>query len=182
MRTYRFDEFVFDASSGELRKGCYRQRLRPQPTAALAYLLQHRGAVVTRGELRRVLWPDGTFVHFDHGLNSCIKQIRAALSDRRLTPRYLETLPRRGYRFIGEVLLDDASRTKLPSAEFTLSGSVRVTGRQLHVAIQLTDRSDSARVWTTRFDRDLTDGRGSRSSIASRIIDLLGRDEASETT
>ena len=182
MRTYRFDEFVFDASSGELRKGCYRQRLRPQPTAALAYLLQHRGAVVTRGELRRVLWPDGTFVHFDHGLNSCIKQIRAALSDRRLTPRYLETLPRRGYRFIGEVLLDDASRTKVLPAEFTLSGSVHVIGRQLHVAIQLTDRSDSARVWTTHFDRDLNDRRGSRSSIASRIIELLGRGEASEST
>ena len=181
MRTYRFDEFVFDTSSGELRKGCYRQRLRPQPTAALAYLLQHRGAVVTRGELRRVLWPDGTFVHFDHGLNSCIKQIRAALSDQRLAPRYLETLPRRGYRFIGAVLLDDASGMNVLSAEFALSGNVRVIGRRLHVAVQLTDRSDSARVWTTHFDRDLNDVPGSQPAIASRIIELLVQGKPLET-
>jgi DNA-binding winged helix-turn-helix (wHTH) protein len=101
MPVYEFGEFVFDASSGELRKGRHSVRLRPQPAAVLGYLLEHPGEVVAREELRRVLWPDGTFVAFDDGLNSCIKQVRAALSDHRSTPCYLETIPRRGYRFIG---------------------------------------------------------------------------------
>ena len=103
MPVYEFGEFVFDTSSGEVRNGSYRVRLRPQPSLLLEYLLRHPGQVVGREELRRVLWPDGVFVHFDHGLNSCMKQVRAALSDRRSAPRYVETIPRRGYRFIGPI-------------------------------------------------------------------------------
>jgi DNA-binding winged helix-turn-helix (wHTH) protein len=103
MPVYEFGEFVFDTSSGEIRRGSDRVRLRPQPSMVLEYLVQHPGKVIAREELRRVVWPDGIFVHFDHGLNSCIKQVRAALSDRRKAPRYLETIPRRGYRFIGAV-------------------------------------------------------------------------------
>ena len=101
-RIYRFGEFVFDPRSGELRKGARRVRLRPQPTLVLEYLLQCAGELVSREELRRLLWPNGTFVQFDDGLNSCIKQVRAALSDARADPRYVETVTRRGYRFIGD--------------------------------------------------------------------------------
>ena len=110
MPVYRFGEFVLDTRSGELRRGSYRVRLRPQPAAVLEYLLQRPGDVVSRSDLRDVLWPDGTFVHFDHGLNSCIKQLRAALLDSRSAPRFLETLPRRGYRFIGPVAASQALR------------------------------------------------------------------------
>jgi DNA-binding winged helix-turn-helix (wHTH) protein len=137
-------------------------------------LLQHAGEVVTREDLRRVLWPDGTFVQFDHGLNSCIKQIRAALSDHRLGPRYLETLPRRGYRFIEPLRTEDAD-DNVSRAQFTLSGTVRVVGGRLHVAIHLTDRADEARVWTTDFVEEIDDVSGSPGRIASRIVDRLVR-------
>ena len=100
MAVYGFGQFEFDSDTGELRREDDRIRLRPQPAAILAHLLRHPFEVVSRRELQRVLWPDGTFVHYDHGLNSCIKQIRAALWDSRTTPSYLETLNRRGYRLI----------------------------------------------------------------------------------
>lgn len=97
---YRFGPFEFDDVAGELRKAGHRLRLRPQPCRALRHLVERPGTFVSRDELRAVIWPEGTFVHFDHGLNSCIKQIRRALGDGRTTPRYIETLVRRGYRFI----------------------------------------------------------------------------------
>ncbi|HJR59854.1 MAG TPA: winged helix-turn-helix domain-containing protein [Vicinamibacterales bacterium] len=100
MPAYRFGEYELDTRTGELRRPGVRVRLRPQPAAVLEYLLQHPLQLVSRGELQRVLWPEGTFVQFDHGLNSCIKQIRAALWDSRTAPRILETLNRRGYRLI----------------------------------------------------------------------------------
>jgi DNA-binding winged helix-turn-helix (wHTH) protein len=175
MRVYRFGEFVFDSSSGELRKGASRTRLRPQPAALLGYLLQHSGEVVTREELRRLLWPDGTYVQFDHGLNSCIKQIRAALADKRLRPRYLETLPRRGYRFTHPVMLDDGRGSAAPSADFHLTGTVRVLGRQLRVEIQLSDHSDDAQVWASSFTRELNDASDANADIGKRIVDSLAQ-------
>ncbi|MBA2257695.1 MAG: winged helix-turn-helix domain-containing protein [Acidobacteria bacterium] len=173
MRVFRFGEFVFDTNSGELRKGSSRTRLRPQPAVLLAYFLQHTETVVTRDELRRLLWPDGTYVQFDHGLNSCIKQIRAALSDERLRPRYLETLPRRGYRFTQAVVA--ASSNAAVPADFGLSGTVRVTERQLHVEMQLYDAADEAHVWTSCFTTDLNDALDPRRDIGTRIIDALVR-------
>ena len=99
----RFGPFELDPRSGELRRGPYRVRLRPQPCAALCHLVEHAGEFVSRVELRQRIWPEGTFVHFDQGLNSCIKQIRAALGDDPRRPRYIETFFRRGYRFIAPV-------------------------------------------------------------------------------
>lgn len=172
MRVYRFGEFAFDTSSGELRREGYRVRLRPQPSAMLECLLRHRGEVVSREELRRVLWPDGTFVHFDHGLNSCIKQVRAALSDQRGAPRYLETIPRRGYRFIGAVGVEDGNG-KVSRADFALSCSVRVVGGRFHVIIQLADRSDNTEVWTADFDGELSAMLGTHPHIASEILEAV---------
>jgi DNA-binding winged helix-turn-helix (wHTH) protein len=103
MAFYRFEEFEFDSVTGELRKPGRRVRLRPQPARALEHLLKRHGELVTRGELQQAIWADGTFVHFDHGLNSCIKQIRAALGDNRSMPRFVETLVRRGFRFLAPV-------------------------------------------------------------------------------
>lgn len=101
MALYRFGYgFEFDSATGELLKDGSRVRLRPQPARALEHLIRRRGELVTRGELQRAIWPEDTFVHFDHGLNSCIKQIRAALGDRRSSPVYLETLVKRGFRFV----------------------------------------------------------------------------------
>jgi DNA-binding winged helix-turn-helix (wHTH) protein/TolB-like protein len=103
MAVYTFGNFELDTRTGELRRHASRVRLRPQPCAALVYLIERPGQFVCRQELHRALWPEGTFVRFEDGLNSCVKQIRAALGDSRTTPRYLETLTRRGYRFIAPV-------------------------------------------------------------------------------
>jgi cholera toxin transcriptional activator len=103
---HRLDVVEFDSATGELvRQGC-SVRLRPQPARALEHLLQRHGELVSRAELQRAIWPEGTFVHFDHGLNSCMKQIRAALGDSRSAPSYVETLVKRGFRFVAPVMIE----------------------------------------------------------------------------
>ena len=94
----RFGAFEADLRSGELRKHGRRIKLQDQPFQVLALLLERPGEVVTREELRQKLWPADTFVDFDVGLNTAIKRLRDALSDTADSPRYVETLPRRGYR------------------------------------------------------------------------------------
>jgi TolB-like protein/DNA-binding winged helix-turn-helix (wHTH) protein len=99
-QTYRFGDFEFDPISGELRKDGLKVRLQEQPFQILTLLLKRPGEVVTREEVRQALWPGDTFVDFDVGLNSAVKRLRDALSDSADSPRFVETLPRRGYRFI----------------------------------------------------------------------------------
>src|SRR5580700_2504395 len=102
-RKVRFDAFEVDMRSGEVRKHGIRLKLHGQPFLVLSLLLEHPGDVVTREELRQKLWPGDTFVDFDTGLNSAVKKLRDALCDSAEQPRYIETLPRRGYRFIAPV-------------------------------------------------------------------------------
>src|ERR1700722_2230728 len=99
----RFDAFELDAASGELRKDGILLKLQPQPFRVLLLLIQRSGQVVTREEIQRYLWTDTTFVDFDHGINFSINQIRSALADSAGNHRYIETLPRRGYRFVAPV-------------------------------------------------------------------------------
>ena len=99
----RFGLFELDPASGDLRREGRPVRLQPQPARVLALLVSRPGEVVTREELRRQIWSDGTFVDFERGLNFCIAQIRSALQDSADSPRFIETLPRRGYRFIAPV-------------------------------------------------------------------------------
>src|SRR5262245_50888521 len=108
---FRFDEFELALKSGELRKNGRVVRLQPQPFKVLAFLASHAGQTVTRQELQHAVWDGETFVDFEHGLNFCIKQIRSALGDNAQTPRIVETLPKRGYRFIPEVERLNGSRT-----------------------------------------------------------------------
>jgi DNA-binding winged helix-turn-helix (wHTH) protein len=107
-RGARFGAFEVDLRSGELRKHGIRLKLQEQPFKILALLLERPGDIVTREELRQKLWPVDTFVDFDTGLNSAIKKLRDVLADSAEEPRYIETLPRRGYRFIAEVQNGDA--------------------------------------------------------------------------
>ena len=100
---FRFGRFEIDSRTRELRKDGVRLRLQDQPFALLALMLEHPGELLTRDELRDRLWPDGTFVDFEHGLNAAIKRLRAVLGDNAERPRFVETLPRRGYRFIAKV-------------------------------------------------------------------------------
>src|SRR5215469_7318747 len=102
-RALRFDNFELDVRAGELRKRGVRLRLQGQPLQVLAALLNRAGDVVTREELRAQIWTADTFVDFDHSLHNAIARLREALGDSAETPRYIETLPRRGYRFIGRM-------------------------------------------------------------------------------
>ena len=97
---YRFGAFELDLMTGELKKHGIRVRLQEQPSRALQLLLQNPGEVVTREELQKHLWPTGTFVDFDRSLNRAIVRLRQSLGDESEAPRYIETVPRRGYRFL----------------------------------------------------------------------------------
>src|SRR5882762_7903307 len=99
----RFGAFEVDLRTGEMRKHGIKIKLQEQPLQILLQLLEHPGEVVTREELQKRIWPADTFVDFDHGLYSAIQRLRDALGDTAETPRYVETLPRRGYRFIASV-------------------------------------------------------------------------------
>jgi len=99
----RFGPFELDVRLGELRKGGTRIRLPEQPFQILRMLLERQGDVVSRDEIRACLWPDTTVVEFDHSINAAVKRLRNTLRDTADQPRYIETLPRRGYRFIAEV-------------------------------------------------------------------------------
>jgi DNA-binding winged helix-turn-helix (wHTH) protein len=98
-----FGSFELDAATAELRKNGMLIKLQPQPLKVLFLLIRHAGQVVMREEIQRCLWSDSTFVDFERGINFSINQIRGALADDADKPRYIETLPRRGYRFIAEV-------------------------------------------------------------------------------
>jgi len=106
----RFAAFEVDLRSGELRKSGVKVRLQDQPFRVLRVLLDHAGEVVTREELQRQIWPSDTFVDFDRGLNNAVKRLREALGDEADTPRYIETVPKRGYRFVGALRPDTPSQ------------------------------------------------------------------------
>ena len=128
-----FGVFELDLRAGELRKHGLRVRLQEQPFQVLAMLLEHHGEVVTREELQKKLWPVDTFVDFDHGLNKAINKIREALSDSAESPRFLETVARRGYRFLAEVKVSDVPPVRSPEL-----------ATQPHTAAEARDRPDLA--------------------------------------
>src|SRR4029077_1566481 len=98
----RFDVFELDTAAGELRRQGDRVKLPPQPFRVLELLIRRGGEVLTRADIRERIWHD-SFVDFEQGLNFCIRQIREALGDTADAPRFIETLPRRGYRFLSPV-------------------------------------------------------------------------------
>jgi DNA-binding winged helix-turn-helix (wHTH) protein len=99
----RFGAFELDRLTGELYQNGAKLKLQGQPIAVLSLLLEHPGELVTREQIGQHLWPEDTFVDFEHSLNTHIKKLRQVLDDNAETPRYIETLPRRGYRFIAVV-------------------------------------------------------------------------------
>lgn len=122
-RRYRFGVFEADAAVGELRRQGVRIKLNAQPFQVLTLLLERPGELLTREEISRELWPDGTFVDYEHGVNSAVNRIREALGDTASNPRFVETLARRGYRFvapverIGEQLVAAVAVSAEPAAE-----------------------------------------------------------------
>lgn len=122
-RIARFGLFELDLSAGELRKSGVKLRLQGQPFHVLALLLERAGEVVTREELQQKLWPSDTFVDFDHSVNTAINKVREALGDSASNPRYVETLARRGYRFIAPVHTDASAQ--VPSGDKAIAPSDR---------------------------------------------------------
>jgi len=114
---YRFATYEADAATGELRKSGVRLRLPEQPFRVLIMMLERPGELVTREEIRQKLWPADTFVDFDHGLNTVINRLRETLGDSASNPRFIETLARRGYRFLAPVeATGSASAAPVPPA------------------------------------------------------------------
>jgi DNA-binding winged helix-turn-helix (wHTH) protein len=151
-QTLRFAVFEVDLRTRELRKQGVRVRLQEQPFQVLAMLLEQPGEMVSREELRQKLWPADTFVDFDHGLNTAINKLREVLGDSASTPRFVETLPRRGYRFIFPLSANIASAARPPRNEqpagpadvtaaqpdsAVLPATSRVVSRSLFIALQL---------------------------------------------
>jgi DNA-binding winged helix-turn-helix (wHTH) protein len=131
-RILRFGVFEADLAAGELRKNGLRVRLQEQPFQLLALLMEKPEALVTREELRNKLWAADTFVDFDHSLNTAIKKIREALGDSAVNPRYVETIARRGYRFLAPVEIQ--SQTAMGTAMPT-PGAAMVMHSELEVPI-----------------------------------------------
>ena len=129
--TLEFGSFELNTQTGELLRNGVRVRLSEQPYRILAALLERPGELVTRQELRNLLWPEDTFVDFEAGLASAVKRVRGALNDSATKPRYVETLPKRGYRFIAEVRrretpaapTDTATRPGIPKPLLWVGGA-----------------------------------------------------------
>ncbi|MFN0172483.1 MAG: winged helix-turn-helix domain-containing tetratricopeptide repeat protein [Bryobacteraceae bacterium] len=126
-RIFRFGVFELDAASGELRRKGVKIKLQKQPSDVLTMLLERRGEVVTREELREKLWPGQTFVDFDLGVNNAVRKVREALGDSAQAPRYIETLPQRGYRFIAPLAGAAPASSRRPRAFYAAYGAVGVT-------------------------------------------------------
>jgi len=134
--------FEADLASRELRRNGNRIKLQDQPFALLAVLLKSAGGVLAREELREKLWPSDTFVDFDHSLNTAVNKLREALGDSASSPRYIQTVARRGYRFLGDVSWDAPSQAPeveavAPKPESPLPAPHRAVPRSLFVLIQV---------------------------------------------
>src|SRR5215469_2508426 len=125
-RTIRFGVFDLDLSAHELRKRGVRVKLHEQPFQVLALLLERKGEVVTRKELHAKLWPADSFVDFDHGLGSVIHKLREALGDSANNPRFIETLPRLGFRFIASVEETQSGKLSVEKAAPPVDGRVEI--------------------------------------------------------
>src|SRR5277367_5121868 len=124
-RKVRFGPFELDTQLAELRKGGVRLKLPGQPIQILEMLLAKPGELVTREEIQQRLWPADTFVDFDHSLNTAVKKLRQALGDDKKKPRFVETLPKRGYRFLVAVKVPNAAAA---ASKAGVSAAVAVVG------------------------------------------------------
>jgi TolB-like protein/DNA-binding winged helix-turn-helix (wHTH) protein/Tfp pilus assembly protein PilF len=183
-RILRFDDFELDVRAGELRKRGVKLRLQGQPLQVLAALLNRAGDVVTREELRAQIWTADTFVDFDHSLHNAIARLREVLGDSAETPRYIETLPRRGYRFIAPV---DRAETQSPSPSTPSErpkeapADLRPTrSRTFLAATILTLLVIAVVVWLARTGTHSTNAAPRLNSIAVLPLDNLSGDPSEE--
>jgi DNA-binding winged helix-turn-helix (wHTH) protein len=127
VKRYRFGAFEVDSTTGELRRKGVRIKLHSQPLQVLLMLLDRPGEMLTREEICQGLWPDGTFVDYEHGVNSAVNRLREALGDKASNPRFVETLARRGYRFLAQVeriALDEDALTAAAAGQISKESPV----------------------------------------------------------
>jgi DNA-binding winged helix-turn-helix (wHTH) protein len=145
-RRYRFGVFELDSATGELRRRGVRVKLNSHPFQVLLMLLERPGEMLTREEICRELWPDGTFVDYEHGMNSAVNRLREALGDEARNPRFVETLARRGYRFLAPVeriaLDENASNTPGEISEKPPAVPAETRTRLLDRALAIANHED----------------------------------------
>jgi TolB-like protein/DNA-binding winged helix-turn-helix (wHTH) protein/Tfp pilus assembly protein PilF len=188
VRLFRFDTFELDLHTGELRKHGVRLRLQGQPLQVLAALLERAGDVVTREELRALIWTTDTFIDFDHSLHNAVARIREVLGDSAERPRYIETLPRRGYRFIAPVdagdlpapsaAVDSAPVDSAPAAD--LPGHLRLTKSHALLLTVFAVLVISIAIWLARAGGASTSAAPRLNSIAVLPLDNLSGDPSQE--
>ena len=147
-RAVRFDDFEADLQAGQLRKHGLKIRLQEQPFRVLAVLLERPGELVTRDELRQKLWAKDEFVEFEHSLNTAVNRLRTALGDNAVHPRYIETIPRRGYRFVGSV--EGEAARPVPRREVEKSGHQQNLALWITVGIASAAVASGLTYWITR--------------------------------
>ena len=169
-RLFRFGMFELDSDTGELRKdGKSRPRIRDQALHILIMLLEKSEEVVSRDDLRERLWPSDTFVDFDHGLNTAINQVRAALGDSAANPKFIQTVPRRGYRFIGPVQIVAREKAVAGSAE----NREKITDGSQEAGAELTGATAEMRSSILSDHRDLPVVRKESVRILFSLIQLM---------
>ncbi len=144
----RFKAFELDLHTRELHKHGLKLKLQGHPIDVLAMLVERPGELVTRDELQKKLWPEDTFVDFEHGLNSAINRLREALGDNAESPRYIETLPRRGYRFIASVETDQPLSVPLQENGATGDSSHGSEAEQREVVVGAVREPPLRKGWT----------------------------------
>ena len=184
LRVLRFDDFELDVRAGELRKRGVRLRLQGQPLQVLAALLNRAGDVVTHEELRAQIWTVDTFVDFDHSLHNAIARLREVLGDSAETPRYIETLPRRGYRFIGPVeggAVSSPSRSAQTEQPGQVPAGLRLTKyRELLATTFLALLVAGLAIWLARTGAHPTSAAPRLNSIAVLPLENLSGDPSEE--
>src|SRR5690348_13115019 len=175
VRRFFFDVFELDLRAGELRKRGTKLRLQGQPLEVLATLLSRAGDVVTREELRSKIWTADTFVDFDHSLHNAIARVREVLGDSVDSPRYIETLPRRGYRFIAPVSAGSESTPFTEAGVGTGRNKLRVVS-----AVALLAFVAVGGLWLMRKGTDTTSAAGRLRSIAVLPLDNLSGDASQD--
>jgi DNA-binding winged helix-turn-helix (wHTH) protein len=175
-RRFRFGAFEFEPESGELRRDGTLVKLQAQPARVLAVLIENAGQTVPREDLRSAVWEEKTFVDFDGGLNFCIAQVRSALGDSAESPRFIRTVPRKGYQFIAPLAAVDAA----PGPQPVRAGKRRATVAIAAAAVVLAglaamywqkSRGDGRPIIAVaRFDADRTEHTGFADGLTDSIV------------
>ena len=169
--TVRFDVFELDLRTGVLRRGGRPVKLQEQPFRILAIIVGRPGDVVTREELRQLLWPADTFVDFDHGLNSAVARLRDALKDSAGKPRFIETVAKKGYRFIGSI--DHSLLQELPPAAIETKGPDSVVAKRLPGKISIGVLAISVLLCVIGLLAFYQNGENARASSSIEVVPLV---------